>query len=188
MPIATTNYGESSKPSGSSKTDLHTRPVYVRTPAHIEAHFAICFLALLVTRLLERRTQLPSGQLLSAIRDLQAIPVADAVYRIIRPATWDIIDHAIGVSLDQSWATLTELRSWKRYLTRTAKTTTFATPTKPQKANRTPQPPRKSDLTQPETQETICRQRLTPPRNRLVTRRSPAPPHIHPSQNPHSCT
>ena len=47
-----------------SKTDLQTRPVYVRTPAHIEAHFAICFLALLVTRLLERWTSLPAAQLL----------------------------------------------------------------------------------------------------------------------------
>lgn len=114
-----------------SKTDLHTRPVYVRTPAHIEAHFAICFLALLLTRLLERWTGLPSGQLLSAIRGLEAVPVADAVYRIIRPTSWDVIDQAVGVSLDQSWATLTELRTWKRDLTRTARTVTFTTPTKP---------------------------------------------------------
>lgn len=98
---------------------------------HIEAHFAVCFLALLVTRLLERWTGLPTGQLLSAIRNLQAVPVADAVYRILRPATWDTIDPAVGVGLDQSWATLTELRTWKRDLARTAKTATFTTPTKP---------------------------------------------------------
>ena len=60
-----------------SKTDLQTRPVYVRTPAHIEAHFAVCFLALLVTRLLERWTRLPSPQLLDAIRHLDAIPVGE---------------------------------------------------------------------------------------------------------------
>ena len=114
-----------------SKTDLHTRPVYVRTPAHIEAHFAICFLALLVTRLLERWTGLPAGQLLDAIRHLDAIPVGDGVYRIIRPTSWDTIDHAIGAGLDQSWATLTELRTWRRDLTRTAKTATFTTPTNP---------------------------------------------------------
>ncbi len=114
-----------------SKTDLNTRPVYVRTPAHIEAHFAICFLALLITRLLERWTGLPSAQLLSAIRNLEAVPVADAIYRVIRPTSWDVIDSAVGVGLDQSWATLTELRTWKRELARTAKTVTFTTPTKP---------------------------------------------------------
>jgi hypothetical protein len=58
-----------------SKTDLNSRPVYVRTRAHIEAHFALCFLALLVTRLLERWTGLPAAQLLDAVRHLDAIPV-----------------------------------------------------------------------------------------------------------------
>lgn len=114
-----------------SKTDLQTRPVYVRTRAHIEAHFAICFLALLVTRLLERWTSLPSGQLLDAIRHYDAIPVGDGVHRIIRPRAWDTIDKAVGVGLDQTWATLPELRAWRRALATAAKTTTFTTSTNP---------------------------------------------------------
>jgi Transposase DDE domain len=114
-----------------SKTDLHSRPVYVRTPAHIEAHFAICFLALLVTRLLERQTSLPTTQLLDAIRHFHAIPVGDGVYRLIRPTSWDTIDHAVGASLNQSWATLTELRTWRRDLATAAKTACFTTSTNP---------------------------------------------------------
>jgi hypothetical protein len=110
-----------------SKTDLNTRPVYVRTRAHIEAHFAICFLALLITRLLERWTGLPAGQLLDAVRHLDAIGVGDAVYRLVRPTAWDTIDQATGTSLDQSWATLTELRAWRRDLARAAKTACFTT-------------------------------------------------------------
>lgn len=111
-----------------SKTDLHTRPIFVRTPAHIEAHFAICFLALLATRLLERWTGLPAGQLLDAIRDLEAIPVGDGIYRVIRPTTWNTIDAAIGADLNQTWASLPELRTWRRQLAASAKTTTFTTP------------------------------------------------------------
>lgn len=114
-----------------SKTDLNTRPVYVRTPAHIEAHFAICFLALLVTRLLERWTGLPSNQLLDAIRHFDAIRVGDGIYRLSRPPAWDTIDHTIGVGLDQSWATLTELRTWRRDLTRATKTAQLTTPNNP---------------------------------------------------------
>lgn len=38
-----------------SKSTLEVRPVYVRTPAHIEAHLIICFLALLVMRLIQHR-------------------------------------------------------------------------------------------------------------------------------------
>lgn len=114
-----------------SKTDLNTRPVYVRTPAHIEAHFAICFLALLVTRLLERWTGLPAGQLLDAIRHFEAIPVGDAVYRLLRPTIWDTIDQTVGAELDQTWATLPELRVWRRDLTQAAKTATFTTSPNP---------------------------------------------------------
>ena len=38
-----------------TKTDLEGRPVYVQTQEHIEAHFAICFIALLIIRLLQQR-------------------------------------------------------------------------------------------------------------------------------------
>lgn len=37
-----------------TKSELRARPVYVWTPEHIEAHFLICFVALTVTRLLQR--------------------------------------------------------------------------------------------------------------------------------------
>ena len=119
-----------------SKTGIESRPVYVRTPEHIEAHFATCFLALTAERLLERWTGLPSATLLEALKELQAIPVGDGLYRISRPPTWDHIDHAIGVNLDQSWATIEQLRHWRRELAKTAKTacvTTLQTPPKPAK-------------------------------------------------------
>ena len=35
------------------KTDLDGRPVYVRTPEHIDAHFCICFIALSVIRIIQ---------------------------------------------------------------------------------------------------------------------------------------
>ena len=37
-----------------TKSELRARPVYVWTPEHIEAHFLICFVALTITRLLQR--------------------------------------------------------------------------------------------------------------------------------------
>lgn len=39
-----------------TKSELKTRPVYVSTKEHIEAHFLICFVALLLLRLLEIQT------------------------------------------------------------------------------------------------------------------------------------
>jgi transposase len=37
------------------KTDLSGRPVYVRTENHVEGHFLVCFLALLISRILEMK-------------------------------------------------------------------------------------------------------------------------------------
>jgi transposase len=36
-----------------SKTDLSTRPIYVSTPKHIEAHFLTCYIALTIMRLIQ---------------------------------------------------------------------------------------------------------------------------------------
>ncbi|WP_010632434.1 IS1634 family transposase [Sporolactobacillus vineae] len=38
-----------------TKSDLETRPVYLSTQEHIESHFLICFVSLVIARLLERR-------------------------------------------------------------------------------------------------------------------------------------
>ena len=40
-----------------TKSDLETRPVYVSLEDHIEAHFLTCFIALLLLRILELKTQ-----------------------------------------------------------------------------------------------------------------------------------
>ena len=39
-----------------TKTELETRPVYVWTKEHIESHFLTCFVALVILRLLEKKT------------------------------------------------------------------------------------------------------------------------------------
>ena len=38
-----------------TKSDLQTRPIFVRTQKHIEAHFLICYTALLIVRLLQHK-------------------------------------------------------------------------------------------------------------------------------------
>jgi hypothetical protein len=99
-----------------SKTDLKARPVFVWTPAHIEAHFLVCFLALLTERLIEAWTGLPSGQVCQTLRGLTAKPAGPGVFLLDRPETWDQIDHALGVSSDREWATIEQLRAWRRQL------------------------------------------------------------------------
>ncbi len=38
-----------------TKSDLQTRPVYVSRQEHIEAHFLVCFISLVLARLLEKK-------------------------------------------------------------------------------------------------------------------------------------
>ena len=54
-----------------TKTYFESRPIYVRTNEHIEAHFATCFLALVLIRLLEVKLdrQFPVGRMLDSIRN-----------------------------------------------------------------------------------------------------------------------
>ena len=53
-----------------TKTCFESRPVYVRTNDHIDAHFATCFLALVLIRLLEHKLDhaYPLKQVLSSIK------------------------------------------------------------------------------------------------------------------------
>jgi hypothetical protein len=99
-----------------SKTDLKARPVFVWTPAHIEAHFLVCFLALLIERLVEGWTGLPSGQVCDALRGMSAKPAGAGVFLVDRPEAWDRIDAALGVSSDHEWRTVEQLRAWRRRL------------------------------------------------------------------------
>ena len=71
------------------KSTLETRPVYVRTREHIEAHLMICFIALTMMRLIQRKTKsalgaefgkdldwtygIPGARFASALREWQEI-------------------------------------------------------------------------------------------------------------------
>lgn len=53
-----------------TKTFFHSRPIYVTTNEHIEAHFTVCFAALVLTSLLELKLnrKFPLGQILNSIK------------------------------------------------------------------------------------------------------------------------
>jgi hypothetical protein len=97
-----------------TKTELHARPVYVRTPAHIEAHFAVCFLALLTARWLRNRLGMPVGQIADRMAELSVSDAADGYFLVNRTRAWDRIDQALGIDTDKKWVAVSELRHWRR--------------------------------------------------------------------------
>ena len=65
-----------------TKTELDTRPIFVRTNEHIEAHFTTCFTALVLIRLLEKRLEekYPVEQILESLRRYNTVQFDKNIY------------------------------------------------------------------------------------------------------------
>lgn len=57
------------------KSDLDMRPVYVRNPERIKAHFFICFIALLILKVMQRQlgAQYPAGQIRKTLSEMNLV-------------------------------------------------------------------------------------------------------------------
>lgn len=101
------------------KTDLEGRPVYVWKPSHIEAHFLICYLALLLLRCLQVKTDhaLTAEQLQSALRSATCMPINKALFLLSkRDVLFQKIQAAFNASLDFKTVKLEQLKNYKRQI------------------------------------------------------------------------
>ncbi len=92
-----------------TKSQLKSRPVYVRKKDHIEAHFFICFLALILIRLLEKETnyEFSISELINSIKNLSVTYLDENYY---------MLDYVDDVSKSFSNILNTDLtkRFWKQ--------------------------------------------------------------------------
>lgn len=101
-----------------SKSELEARPVYVWTNEHIRAHFATCFTALVLIRLLESKlgNEYPVGQLLESLRNYKCVQIGRNRYQFVY---YDKILAACGeafeLNLAQKYRSLIEIRRLLRY-------------------------------------------------------------------------
>lgn len=67
-----------------TKTELNVKPVYVRLETHIEAHFLICFLALILIRLIQHRTNwmFSAEKIIEALNSARATELTTGFYRV----------------------------------------------------------------------------------------------------------
>lgn len=68
-----------------SKSEFSSRPIFVRTNEHIDAHFTTCFTALVIIRLLQAKLQnkFPVGQILESLRKYCCVPLDSTTYQFI---------------------------------------------------------------------------------------------------------
>ena len=113
------------------KSTLETRPVYVRTREHIEAHLMVCFIALTMMRLIQRKTKavlgpgfgndlnwtygLPGARLAKALADWQVDELPDDYYRMQNTAGEDVqlLFQAFGIEISPRIYTKGDIRGLK---------------------------------------------------------------------------
>lgn len=68
-----------------SKTEFESRPVFVWTNAHIEGHFATCFTALVLIRLLQTRLsgKYPIGKTIESLRKYNCTQIDNTLYQFV---------------------------------------------------------------------------------------------------------
>ena len=96
-----------------TKTILMTRPIYVKTEAHIESHFLSCFISLLIVRILEMKLQKQYSPE-KIINSLKKANVALLNQNIYQTLYYDeilkLIDEELGTNLNKEYQTTADIR------------------------------------------------------------------------------
>lgn len=97
-----------------TKSTLDARPIFLRTPEHINAHFLICFIALLILRLVEHRINCKyrAARIVESLRQVTCSHMEENLY--IFNYFDEVIKHLetiFGIDMTKKYQTLGEIRS-----------------------------------------------------------------------------
>lgn len=101
-----------------SKTEFSSRPVYVRTNKHIDAHFSTCFTALVLIRLLQARlgNKYPVGKIIKAIKKYCCVPLDANMYQFVYyDEIIDTCGKAFKIELDNKYRSRQQIQRILRY-------------------------------------------------------------------------
>lgn len=96
-----------------TKSNLESRPVYVWTPEHIEAHFLTCFISLVIIRLLENKLEnkYSTKQIIESLKNFTSSHIEHDIYKqnnyneIIKQ-----FSEIYSLNLDKKYRTLSEIK------------------------------------------------------------------------------
>jgi len=101
------------------KSDLDGRPVYVRKDDRIAGHFLVCFIALLLCRILEMKIggEYSSRRIQKSLRNATCRKLAKGFYSLNKQdEVFRAIEEAFGVNLNYSELRVEELKYKKKEL------------------------------------------------------------------------
>jgi transposase len=97
------------------KTDLKTRPVFIWTKEHIEAHFLICYVALVIAKLLQRQLNLEYSipVIASELKQMNAKHIKDGIYISDYPEIITKLEKRFNVSFNKKYTDLTSINKYR---------------------------------------------------------------------------
>ena len=101
-----------------TKTCLESRPIYVWLNEHIDAHFATCFLALVLVRLLEHKlgNRYPAARILDSLKKYGCVHLdANSWKFTYYDEILDACGDAFGMKLNNKYRTQQEIQRLLRY-------------------------------------------------------------------------
>lgn len=96
-----------------TKSDLETRPIFVWTKEHIEAHFLTCFISLVILRLIEFKTnkKYSASSIITSLKSYNSNNLEHDIY--IQNFTNEIIkelSNVYNIDLSRKYLTLSEIK------------------------------------------------------------------------------
>ena len=102
-----------------TKSSLETRPVYVWTREHIEAHFLTCFISLVIIRLLEQKlnNKYYVEKIINSLRNYKCQKITHDVYLFgFYDEVIDEIHNKLNINLNSKYKKLSEIKKILKYL------------------------------------------------------------------------
>jgi len=101
-----------------SKTDFESRPVHVWTNEHIDAHFATCFTALVLIRLLQTKlnNKYPVGKILNSLRKYRCTYIGANLWQFVyHDEIISACEKEFNLELNNKYRSQNEIRRLLRY-------------------------------------------------------------------------
>ena len=96
-----------------TKSEFNTRPFYLSRRDRIEAHFFICFLSLLILRIIEYKVEreYSPAQLIESMRSFKYTRIGENVFQCLyRDKTIALLDKSLGIDTSRKYMRLSEIK------------------------------------------------------------------------------
>lgn len=99
-----------------TKTELESRPVYVWTENHIQAHFLTCFIALIHLRLLQHQInwKMSPRRIANALNSAKATRLQDNYYRLQESPDMQLLNRLLGMEWNKGFVKFEELKNYAK--------------------------------------------------------------------------